>query len=85
MVKNPPFNAGDVGSIPGQGTKIPHAAGQLNPSAATTEPAHSGARAPQLDSPRTATKSLCATTETQRSKREREGKKERKEGRKPST
>ena len=29
MVKNPPFNAGDVGSIPGQGTKIPHATGQL--------------------------------------------------------
>ena len=27
VVKNPPYNAGDVGSIPGQGTKIPHAAG----------------------------------------------------------
>ena len=25
MVKNPPYNAGDSGSIPGQGTKIPHA------------------------------------------------------------
>ena len=25
MVKNPPFNAGDTGSIPGRGTKIPHA------------------------------------------------------------
>ena len=24
-VKNPPSNAGDTGSIPGQGTKIPHA------------------------------------------------------------
>ena len=24
MVKNPPSNAGDVGSIPGLGTKIPH-------------------------------------------------------------
>ena len=24
-VKNPPCNAGDVGSIPGQGTKISHA------------------------------------------------------------
>ena len=23
MVENPPFNAGDVGSIPGRGTKIP--------------------------------------------------------------
>ena len=29
VVKNPPSNAGDVGSIPGQGAKIPHAAGQL--------------------------------------------------------
>ena len=25
MVKNPPFNAGDKGLVPGQGTKIPHA------------------------------------------------------------
>ena len=39
VVKNPPSNAGDAGSIPGQGTKIPHAAGQLSPHAATTEPA----------------------------------------------
>ena len=29
MVKNPPSNVGDVGLIPGGGTKIPHAAGQL--------------------------------------------------------
>ena len=38
MLKNPPSNAGDVGSIPDQGTKIPHAAGQLSPRATTTEP-----------------------------------------------
>ena len=25
MVKNPPFDAGDAGLIPGRGTKIPHA------------------------------------------------------------
>ena len=31
VVKNPPSNAGDVGSIPGQGTKIPHDMGQLSP------------------------------------------------------
>ena len=37
MVKNPPYNAGDEASIPGQGTKIPHAAGQLSPCATTTE------------------------------------------------
>ena len=30
VVTNPPSNAGDLGSIPGQGTKIPHAAGQLS-------------------------------------------------------
>ena len=36
-VKNPPSSAGDVGSIPGRETKIPHAAGQLNPQASTTE------------------------------------------------
>ena len=37
-VKNPPSNAGDSGSIPGQGTEIPHAAGQLSTRATTTEP-----------------------------------------------
>ena len=31
MVKNPPSNAGDAGLISGQGTKIPHAVGQLKP------------------------------------------------------
>ena len=49
MVKNPPFNAGDLGSIPGQGTKIPHAGGQLSLRAAASEPVRSGARAPQLE------------------------------------
>ena len=39
VVKNPPSNAGDVGSLPGQGTKIPHASGQLSPHTSTTEPA----------------------------------------------
>ena len=28
-VKNPPSNAGDMGSNPGWGTKIPHVVGQL--------------------------------------------------------
>ena len=37
VVKNLPFNAGDTGLIPGQGTKIPHAAGQLSPHTATRE------------------------------------------------
>ena len=37
MVENPPSNAGDVGSIPGLGTKIPHAVGQLSPCTTTRE------------------------------------------------
>ena len=64
MVKNPLSYAGDLGSIPGRGTKIPHTAGQLSPCATateivllnkrarvpqTTEPTHSGVCAPQLE------------------------------------
>lgn len=30
MVKKPPFNAGDTGLIPGEGTEIPPAAEQLS-------------------------------------------------------
>ena len=37
MVKNPPYNAGDAGLIPGGATKIPHAAKPLSPRARTTE------------------------------------------------
>ena len=37
MVKNLPSNAKDSGSVPAQGTKIPHAAGQLNPQGTTRE------------------------------------------------
>ena len=44
MIQNPPSNAGNVGSIPGQETKMPHAEGQLSP------------RTPQLGSPRAITK-----------------------------
>ena len=42
VVKNPPSNIRDVKSIPSRGTKIPHAAGQLNPRAATPKPTCSG-------------------------------------------
>ena len=38
VVKNPPSNAGDAGSISGQGTKIPQAAGQLSLHAAKKDP-----------------------------------------------
>ena len=37
VVKNLPSNAGDVGYIPGRGTKISQAAGQLSLHTATTE------------------------------------------------
>ena len=37
VVKNLPSNARGTGLIPGQGTKIPHAMGQLSLSTATTE------------------------------------------------
>ena len=37
MVKNVPCNAEDSGSIPGLGTKIPHAVGQLSPYDATQD------------------------------------------------
>ena len=40
VVKNPPSNAGDAGSIPGQGAKIPQSMRQLSPCTATTEPVH---------------------------------------------
>ena len=77
MVKNLPSNVGDVGSISGRATKIPHVIGQLsphakttepapqleNPHAATTEPARSGAHMPQLErSPHAARRSLHAAT-----------------------
>ena len=44
VVKNPPCNAGDAGSIPGQGTHIPYAMEQLRPCALTTEPVHPSKR-----------------------------------------
>ena len=38
LVKNLPFNAGDVGSIPSQGTKISHTAEQCLSNSYTLEP-----------------------------------------------
>ena len=38
VVQKLPSDAGGVGSIPGQGTKIPHAAEQLSCHTSTTEP-----------------------------------------------
>ena len=57
MVENLPCSAGDVGSIPDLGTKIPPALEQLSLSAATAEPKHHNQRvqAPQPRIPRAAT------------------------------
>ena len=58
VVKNLTSNAGDVGSIPGQGIKTPYGEGQLSPQATTTntKPMHFGALAPQLE------RRLCPAT-----------------------
>ena len=56
MDKNPPVNAGDMGSIPGWGTKIPHAEEQLSLGPAVTEPTCSRTCKPQLEGPCAATK-----------------------------
>ena len=45
VVKNTPSNAGDTGSIPGRGTKIPQATREIGPHTTTTEPTHSTAGA----------------------------------------
>ena len=42
MLKNLPSNTGDMGSIPSQGAKIPHATGQLSPCATTREASGGG-------------------------------------------
>ena len=52
VVKNPPSNAEDVGSIFGQETKILHALGQLTPHSSTTEPVYSRAPALQQEKPK---------------------------------
>ena len=36
MVKNPPYNARNKGSIPGRRTKVPHTAEQISPCATNT-------------------------------------------------
>ena len=51
VIQNPPCNAGDMNSIPGQGTRIPHTARQLSPCARTTESSPSRAHEPRLARP----------------------------------
>ena len=64
VVKNLLCNAGDVGTIPGQGTKIPHASKQLRLPILTTEPKHHNQRTCVLSR-----KILPSTTNTQHSQR----------------
>ena len=45
MVKSLPANAGDMGSIPGPGTKIPHAVEQLRPDPQLLSPGATAAKA----------------------------------------
>ena len=68
VVEDPAYNAGDVGSIPGEGTKIPPAVGQLSPRATTTELACGKLQSPRAlelanhnyrENPRAATKRSC--------------------------
>ena len=51
QVKNPHCDAEDAGSIPGRGTKIPHAVEQLSLCTATTRVERFGAHVPQLERP----------------------------------
>ena len=65
VVKSTPCNAENTGWILGWDTKVTHAMEQLRLHAAATEPMHSEAHAPQLESPRDTTKILHAATKTQ--------------------
>ena len=51
MVKNLPYNAGDSDSVPGRGTKIPHASSQLSQHTATIESKCSRTGALQQEKP----------------------------------
>ena len=69
VVKNLPYNAGHMGSIPGLGTKIPHAAGQLSPRASARELMCPGACMPQRERENThatTRENLRATTKSLR-------------------
>ena len=64
VVKNPPCNAEEVGSIPAQGTKIPHAVEQLSQHTAISEAWHHLEGPCASESPHGATKVLHAANKT---------------------
>ena len=65
VVKNLPPNAGDIGSIPGRGTKIPHATWQLRPLAENRETR-------PTEKPALCNRDPGATVKTQRSQKKSE-------------
>ena len=60
VMNNLPSKAGDAGSIPGQGTKIPPAVGHLSPQTPTTKPTHPYYWAHMLCSPSISTREAQA-------------------------
>ena len=69
MVNNLPSSAGDAGSIPGWGTEIPHAVGQLSPHATTRVPVLKLLRLPAVESVLRNQRGPCAVTKTQGSQK----------------
>ena len=67
VVKNPPSNAGDVGSTPGWRTNALHAMGQLSPGAASTEPRALGSMCGSKKSRSASTESQCRQRHQQNS------------------
>ena len=66
VIKNLSSNAGDMGSIPGQGTEIPHAMKQL--CAATAEPVCSRTHASQMERPHNAIETQCGQNRKKKEK-----------------
>ena len=66
VVKNPPSNVRDVKSIPDRGTKIPHAAGRLDPRAAPMKPTCSGVHNENPEQPIFFFKCACWNSQTSR-------------------
>ena len=57
-IKNLPASAGNMGSIPGEGTKMPRVSGQLSPHAMTESP-HSTDKDPAQTKKRERHQSAC--------------------------
>ena len=71
MVKNLPSNAGDTGSIPGQGTRVPRATGKQRLCATAAEPMCPNWRSHVLHHkiPHAATKTQCIQKQSRKEKK----------------